>query len=65
MTSSSFENNITNKVMYIDLQPGQTCYSKVMHPKEVTHSEGSYKKSCRRVWLKKWDKVKSHGILID
>ena len=30
-----------------------------MHRKEVTHSDGSYeRKSCRRAWLKKWDKVK-------
>ena len=30
-----------------------------MHQKEATHSDGSYeKKSCRRAWLKKWDKVK-------
>ena len=45
--------------MYIDLRPGQTCHSKVMHRKEVKHSDGSYeKKSRRRAWLKKWDKVK-------
>ena len=53
-------------VLYIDLRPGQTCHSKVMRQKEVTHSDGSYeKKSRRRVWLKKWDKVTSHGTLID
>ena len=53
-------------VLYIDLRPGQTCHSKVMHRKEVTHSDGSYeKKSRRRAWLKKWDRVKSHGTLID
>ena len=53
-------------VLYIDLQPGQTCHSQVMHRKEVTHSDGSYeKKSRRRAWLKIWDKVKSHGTLID
>ena len=47
------------KVLYIDLRPDQTCHSKVMHRKEVTHSDGSYeKKSRRRPWLKKWDKVK-------
>ena len=46
-------------MLYIDLRPGQTCHSKVMHRKEVTHSDGSYeKKSRRRAWLKKWDKVK-------
>ena len=27
-------------VLYIDLRPGQTCHSKVMHRKEVTHSNG-------------------------
>ena len=32
---------------------------KVMHRKEVTHSDGSYeKKSRRQTGLKKWDKVK-------
>ena len=46
-------------MLYIDLRPSQTCHSKVMHRKEVTHSDGSYeKKSRRRAWLKKWDKVK-------
>ena len=54
-------------VLYIDLRPGQTCHSKVMHRKEVTHSDGSYeKKSRRRAWLTKWDKVKipwyTHGV---
>ena len=53
-------------MLYIDLRPGQTCHSKVMHRKEVTHSDGSYgKKSRRRAWLTIWDKVKSHGTLID
>ena len=43
-------------MLYIDLRPGQTCHSKVMHREEVTHSDGSYeKKSRRRTWLKKWD----------
>ena len=37
----------------------EVTHSKVMHRKEVTHSDGSYeKKSRRRAWLKKWDKVK-------
>ena len=37
-----------------------------MHRKKVIHSDGSYeKKSRRRTWLTKWDKVKSHGTLID
>ena len=49
-------------VLFIDLRPGQTCHSKVMHRKEVTHSDSSYeKKSRRRIWLTIWDKVKSHG----
>ena len=53
-------------MLYIDLRPGQTCHSKVMHRKEVTHSNGSYeKKSRKRTWLMIWDKVKSHGTLID
>ena len=30
--------------MYFDLQPGQKCHSKVMHRKEVTHSNGSYER---------------------
>ena len=33
---------------------------------EVIHSDGSYgKKWRRRTWLTIWDKVKSHGIVID
>ena len=53
------KNELQELVLYIDLRPGQTCHSKVMHRKEVTHSDGSYeKKSCRWAWLKKWDKVK-------
>ena len=53
-------------LLYIDLRPGQTCHSKVMHRKELTHSDGSYeKKSCGWTWLKKGDKVKFHGTLID
>ena len=53
-------------VLYIDFRPGQTCHSKVMHRKEVTHSDGSDERKSRRwAWLKKWDKVKSHGTLID
>ena len=52
-------------LLYIDLRPSQTCHSKEMHQKEVTHSDGSYKKSRRRIWLTKWDKVKAHDTLID
>ena len=49
-------------LLYIDLRLGQTCHSKVIHRKEVTHPDGSNeKKSLRRTWLTIWDKVKSHG----
>ena len=34
-------------LLCFDLRPGQKCHSKVMHWKEVTHSNGSYeRKSC-------------------
>ena len=47
------------RLLYFDLRPGQTCHSKVMHRKEVTHSNGSYeRRSRKRAWLTKWDKVK-------
>ena len=53
-------------VLYVDIRPGHTCYSKVMHRKEVTHSDGSYgKKSRRRVWLTIWDKLISQCTVID
>ena len=53
-------------LLYIDLRPGQTCHSKVMHWKEVTHSDGSNEKKSRwRIWMTKWDKVKAHDTLID
>ena len=32
---------------YLTLCPGQKCYSKVMHRKEVTHSNGSYERKSR------------------
>ena len=55
-----------DKLLYIDLRSGQKCHSKVMHRKEVTHSDGSYeKKSSRRALLTIWDKVKSHGTRMD
>ena len=45
-------------MLYIDLQPGQICHSKVMHRMEVTHSDGTYEEKSRRwTWLTKWDKV--------
>ena len=34
-------------LLYFDLRPGQKCYSKVMHQKEVTHSSGSYERKSR------------------
>ena len=53
-------------LLYIDLRPGQTCYSKVIYQKEVTHSDCSYgKKSRRRAWLTIWDKLKSQCTVID
>ena len=51
-------------MLHFDLRPGQTFHSKVMHRKEVTHSSNR-KKSRRRIWLTKWDKVKAHDTLID
>ena len=53
-------------MLYIDLQPGQTCHSKVIQRKEVTHSDGSYEKKSRwQTWLTIWDKVISQGTGID
>ena len=34
-------------VLYFDLRPEQKCHSKVMHWKEVTHSNGSYERKSR------------------
>ena len=34
-------------LLYFDLRPGQKCHSKVMHRKEVTHSNGSYERKSR------------------
>ena len=46
-------------MLHFDLRPGQTCHSKVMHRKEVTHSDGTYEEKSRRwTWLTKWDKLK-------
>ena len=46
-------------LLYIDLRPSQTCHSKVMHRKEVSHSDGSYERKSRsRAWPKKYDKAK-------
>ena len=35
-------------LLYIDVRLRQTCHFKVMHRKEVTHSDGSYEKKSRR-----------------
>ena len=59
-------NPLPGVLLHIDLRPGQTYHPKVMHRKEVTHSDGSYgKKSHRQAWLTTWDKVKSHATVID
>ena len=34
-------------VLYFGLRPDQKCHSKVMHRKEVTHSNGSYERKSR------------------
>ena len=34
-------------MLYFDLRPGQKRHSKVMHRKEMTHSNGSYKRKSR------------------
>ena len=34
-------------VLYFGLWPGQKCYSKVLHRREVTHSNGSYERKSR------------------
>ena len=34
-------------VLYFGLRPGQKCHPKVMHRKEVTHSNGSYERKSR------------------
>ena len=57
--SSLSPNYLHLLLLYSDLQPGQICHSKVMHRKEVIHSEGTYEEKSRRwTWLTKWDKVK-------
>ena len=54
-------------LLYFDLRPGQTCHFKVMHRKEVTHSNGSYERKSRRRALadEMGQGKKSHGTLID
>ena len=31
-------------LLYFDFRPSQKCHSKMMHRKEVTHSNGSYER---------------------
>ena len=55
-------------LLYFGLRPGQKYHAKVMHRKEVTHSNGSYERKSR--WRKLADemgrgKKNSHGTLID
>ena len=55
-------------LLYFDLRPGQKCHSKVMHRKEVTHSNGSYERKSRGRKLADEmgrGKENSHGTLID
>ena len=56
-------------VLYFSLRPGQKCHSKVMHRKEVTHSNGSYERQSRGRKLAdelgQGKKKNSHATLID
>ena len=55
-------------LLYFGLWPGQKCHSKVMHRKEVTHSNGSYERKSRGRKLADEmgrGKKNSHGTLID
>ena len=55
-------------LLYFGLRPGQKCHSKVMHRKEVTHSNGSYERKSRGRKLADEmgrGKKNSHGKLID
>ena len=55
-------------LLYFGLWPGQKCHSKVMHRKEVTHSNGSYERKSRGPKLADEmgrGKKNSHGTLID
>ena len=38
---------ILQHFLYFGLRSGQKCHSKVMHRKEVTHSDGSYQRKSR------------------
>ena len=53
-------------VLYFDLRPEQKCHSKVMHRKEVTHSNGSYERESRgRKLADEMGQGKAHDTLID
>ena len=44
----------------LTFHPAKFAIPKVVHRKEVTHSNGSYERKSRRwAWLTKWDKVKN------
>ena len=42
-----FAIELKNSLLYFGLRPGQKCHSKVMHQKEVTHSNSSYERKSR------------------
>ena len=57
-----------NFLLYFDLRLGQKCHSKVMHRKQVAHSDGSYERKSRGRKLADEmgrGKKNSHGTLID
>ena len=41
------ETNIQSQCYVLTFWPGQKCHYKVMHRKEVTHSNGSYERKSR------------------
>ena len=54
-------------MLYFDLRPVQKCHSKVMHRKEMTHSNGNYERKSRGRKLADEigrTKKNSHGTLI-
>ena len=59
---------ILKRVLYFGLRPGPKCHSKVMHRKEVTHSNGSSERKSRGRKLADeigQGKKNYHGTLID
>ena len=68
LSSSSWHLRLAMNFCYIlTFWPGQKCHSKVMHRKEVTHSNGSYERKLRGRKLadKMGQAKKSHDTLID